>query len=225
MRGASRRAGGISLIEIIACLVCLIVLASFAVAGYQRYRDRTAMLVDETNQKVLQAAVKLYAYDTAALPGSLSDLSPGHLSRAYALVTEGKPPYTFLAFLRESVGVGVAEAVPLPGKYYNHDLNVITCPSDPTPPAKGGYSYALSAGWANRPFKDLLDPRNADEDLIVESDLPVARTDAAGGQVAYRHGRGRLTVSTTVRGEHTRREHAAKKGNHSGGQSGPRGPR
>lgn len=215
LHGARRREGGISLIEIIACLVCLIVLVSFAVAGYQRYRDRTAMLMDETNQKVLQAAVKLYAYDTGALPGTLSELSPEQLSRAYALVTDGKRPTTVLVFLWESVGAAMAEAVPLPGKYYNNDLNAITCPSDPTPPAKGGYSYALSTGWVNRPFKDLLDPRNADEDLIVESDLPVARTDDAGGQVAYRHGRGRLTVSTSVRGEHRRR----------GNQSGPKGRR
>ncbi len=193
---------GMSLLEVVASLVALVILVSLAVAGYQSYRDRTAMLMDETNQKVLQAAVKLYAYDSKSLPGSLSDLRPNDLSRAYTWVTEGKRPYTFLVFVQELLGERVAEAVPLPGKYYNNDLNILTCPKDPTPPAKGGYSYALSANWVNRPFKDLLDARNADDPLIVESDRPVAKTDDTAGEIAYRHGRGTLAVTTSVRGEH-----------------------
>ena len=188
-------------LELIVCLVLLMALVSLAMAGYQKYRDRGAMLVDETNQKVLQAAVKIYAYDNNALPGSLSELRPQDLSRAYARVMQDTRPYTVLTYLQESMGVvEVAEAVPLPGKYYNNDEGILTCPSDPTPPAKGGVSYALAAGWANRPLRDLLSPDHAEEPLIVEA-------DDTRGAVVYRHGVfHELSVQTTVRGERRKQE-------------------
>lgn len=193
--------GGMTALELIITLVLLMALVSLAMAGYQRYRDHTAMLVDETNQKVLQAAVKLYAYDNNALPGSLSELRSKDLGRAYAEVTKGGKPYTILTYLKESLGiVEMAEAVVLPGKYYNSDINILTCPSDPTPPAKGGVSYALAPGWVNRPLRDLLSPDHADEPLILEAD------DVRGG-VVYRHGFfHEISVHTTVRGERRKQE-------------------
>ena len=194
LASVSRR--GFTLIELVVAVLIMLALVSFSVAGYQRYRDRAAMLVDETNQKVLQAAVKLYAYDTNALPGSLSELRGSDLRRAYAQVTGGKRPYTLTAFLAEQLGLfDVAEAVPLPGRYYNNDINTLTCPGDPTPPSEGGVSYALASGWERRPLSALLDPKNQDDPLIVESD------EKTNGRVVFRHGRGTLTVQTTVKGE------------------------
>ncbi len=196
---------GFTVIEIIIGVVVMTVLGSLSMVGYQRYQDRAAMLVDETNQKVLQAAVKLYAYDNNALPGSLSDLRHGDLRRAYAFVLEGKRPYTLLAFLGDQLGwVDIAEAAPLPGRYYNNDINTITCPGDPTPPAEGGISYALTPEWRDRPLSVLLDPKNADTPLIVEAD------DAASATTVFRHGRGTLSVQTTLKGDCLRKVgHAA----------------
>ncbi len=190
----SRR--GFTVIELVVAVLILLALVSFSMAGYQRYRDRAAMLVDETNQKVLQAAVKLYAYDTNALPGSLSELRGTDLQRAYAEVTGGKRPYTFLAFLQENLGLlRIAEAAPLPGRYYNNDISILTCPGDPTPPTEGGVSYALASGWAGRPLSALLDSRKGDDPLIIEAD------EKTNGRVVFRHGRGTLTVQTSVKGE------------------------
>lgn len=188
---------GFTAIELVVAVLILLALVSFSMAGYQRYRDRAAMLVDETNQKVLQAAVKLYAYDTNALPGSLSELRGGDLRRAYAHVTGGKRPYTFAAFLAEQMGLfdGAAEAAPLPGRYYNNDVSILTCPGDPTPPLEGGVSYALASGWAGRPLSALLDPRNGEDPLIIEVD------EKTNGRVVFRHGQGTLTVQTSVKGE------------------------
>ncbi len=192
---------GFTAIELIVAVVIMTIIISLSMVGYQRYRDRTAMLVDETNQKVLQAAVKLYAYDSNALPGSLSELKSGDLRRAYAVVMEGKRPYTFLAFLKEQVGLfDIAEAAPLPGRYYNDDENLLTCPSDPTPPSEGGISYALASGWENRPLSALLDPGSADTPLIVEAD------ESQTAAVVFRHDRGTLTVQTTVKGDNRRKK-------------------
>ena len=191
---------GITVIEVIVGIVVLTILISLSAAGYRRYQDRTAMLVDDTNQKVLQAAVLLYAYDTNALPGSLSELRHIDLQRAYASVTQGKRPFTLLAYLQEQLGMlDIAEAVPIPGKYYNNDINILTCPADPTPPSEGGVSYILAAGWENRPLSALLDPSNARSALIVEADDNVSK------QVVFRHGQGTLTVETSVKGDHRRK--------------------
>lgn len=192
------------MLELLAAVVVLAIVASMALASYQGYRDRAAMLVDETNQKVLQAALKLYAYDTNALPGSLSQLRSGDIERAYALVTEGKERYTMWAALSEWLSGEIAEAQILPGRYYNNDQRVLTCPSDPTPPSRGGISYAIAPGWENRSLQDLLDSGNSDQELIIEAD------DPAGKEVVYRHGGGKTSVCVKVGGK------AARKGRASG---------
>ena len=189
--------------ELMVAVVILTIVVAVASVGYSRYRDRAAMLVDETNEKVLLAAVKLYAYDTNALPGSLSQLRTGDLERAYALVTDGKRPYTFLAFLEENLGLfDIAEAAPLPSRYLgDNPQKILTCPMDKTPPATGGYSYGITTGGAdgaaNKPLSWLLNPANAGLSVVVESDIqnPAADTD-----FARRHNGGSTFVKATASG-------------------------
>ena len=192
----SRR--GFTVIELVVAVLVMLALVSFSVAGFQRYRDRAAMLVDETNQKVLLAAVKLYAYDNNALPGSLSQLRHNHLERAYALITEGKRPYTFLAFLEERLGLlDIAEAVPLPSRYLgDNPQKILTCPMDLTPPSEGGVSYGMHKDAANKPLSWLLNPANASRTCLGESDVAVA-SDA---DFARRHDGGRTFVKVSASG-------------------------
>ncbi len=201
----SRRA--FTVLEMMVAVVIITILVSMATLGYQGYRDRAAMLVDETNQKILQGAVKLYAYDNNALPASLSELRPGDVQRAYALVTSGKERYTLLAHLKESVWGGVAHAQEedrLEGRYYNNDAKVLDCPSDSTSPTlTGGVSYSIAPFWrnqANRTLRALLNPANADRELLIEADT---RNAAAP---VFRHGRGRISVEVTAGGTVRRRE-------------------
>lgn len=167
-----RKTKAFTVMELMVAVVILTIVVSLASVGYGKYRDQAAMLVDETNEKVLLAAVKLYAYDTNALPGSLSQLRTRDLERAYALVTEGKRPYTFLAFLQENLGLlDIAEAVPpgLPGRYLgDNPARILKCPVDPTPP-----SYGITGGLngaANKPLSWLLLSANAGATVIMESD-------------------------------------------------------
>lgn len=183
-------------------MVILSVLAALAMAGYRGYLDRAAMAVDETQQKILRAASNLYAYDTNALPGSLSDLRPRDLERAYALVTEGKPRYTLLAYLEELVsGKSALAQTVLPARYYNNDPKVLVCPRD----RNGGRSYQIDPAWAGRPLRDLLNPANAGATLIFE-------TDNGRDEVFNRHAN--TAVSVTVGGEFHRR---MRQGGGSGG--------
>ncbi len=166
---------GFTILEIMVTIMVLGVLVALSLTGYQGYRNRTAMLVDETNQKVILAAAKLYAYDNRFLPGNLSQLKPEHWERAYALVTRGKRPYTLWAFLLEQVGLEkVAEAQTLldhPRQYLGPNaLKTLTCPSDPTPPPTGK-SYELTqgvTGAAGQPLSWFLNVANASRPVIIE---------------------------------------------------------
>ena len=202
-----------SIMELMVAVTILTVVASVASVGYTQYRDRAAMLVDETNQKVLLAAVKLYAYDTNALPGSLSQLRPRDVERAYAQVTDGKRPYTLLAFLQEQLGLfDIAEATmssSLPESYFGNGITqaqrwkLLTCPMDGTP-ISGSHpswaSYGLHADAAGKPLSWLLDPGNANlsgwQNCIVESDI----ANPTDNDFAYRHRGGHTFVSASAGG-------------------------
>jgi prepilin-type N-terminal cleavage/methylation domain-containing protein len=188
---------GFTMIEILISVVVLAVLVSVATVGYAQYRDRSAILIDESNQAVIQAAIKLYAYDNNALPGPLSHLTRDHFDRAYALVSDGKRPYTLFAHLQNAVGLtGTAEAAPLPNRYLGENpQKILTCPSDETPPAEGGVSYGISPDAANKPLAWMTAHPN--DDLVVETDTASAET------LAFRHGGGTISVSTSVSGEKT----------------------
>ncbi len=167
---SKRHLRAFTIIELMVAVVILTIIVSISSIGYAQYRDKAAMLVDETNQKVLLAAVKLYAYDTNALPGSLSQLRSRDIERAYAQVTDGKKPYTLLAFLQEQVGLfDIAEAAPL-DKYLGGTLQqrekILTCPLDE--PADRGKSYGFPDGVAGRSLSWLLASGNASTTLITE---------------------------------------------------------
>ncbi len=186
------RTRAFTLVELLVSVVITGILATLAMASYQGAMDRANMLVDETNQKILALAVKLYATDQDALPGSLSQLRPRDLERAYAMWQESRPalPRAWAA-RHEWWGVAVAEAataVPFYPRYIS-DLKTLTCPSDPTPPklvngAISGTSYALNPSAANKSRTWLTDAVNGSVPLIYEADDPSAPPE----QMVFRHG-------------------------------------
>lgn len=212
------KAKAFTLMELMVGVVILTIIVSISSVGYRRYQDRAAMLVDETNQKVLLAAVKLYAYDNNALPGSLSRLQERHLNRAYAMVTEGKKPYTVLAFLKEQVSfTGIAEAIEpqpsgthLPDRYFGETAGdkwkMLTCPMDASKPSAAtpsNHSYAIHANASGRPLSWLLNPANANQPIIGESDSATTST------FTRRHNGGRTFVYTTAAGDILRDTYAS----------------
>ncbi len=238
------RTRAFTLVELLVSVVITGILATLAMASYQGAMDRANMLVDETNQKILALAVKLYATDQDALPGSLSQLRPRDLERAYAMWHESCPalPRAWAA-VHEWWGVAVAEAataVPFYPRYVG-DLKTLTCPSDSTPPrmvngAVTGASYALNPSAAGKSRAWLNDAANEDVLLIYEADDPSVPPE----QMVFRHGPAaqpfcaivgtlsgrsyRESVVTTVGGKVTRqKETHSKSGHPTGSQSGSGG--
>ena len=203
-RPTGRKIQAFTVMELMVAVIIMSIVVSMASVGYAKYKDRAAMLVDETNQKVLLAAAKLYAYDNNSLPGSLSQLRDSDLTRAYAMVMEGKRPYTLFAYLQEQAGLlDIAEAAPLDkylGGTSQQREKILTCPSDPTPPALGGVSYGITGGAngaAGKPLSWLLNSANAGRPFIVESDVAVPTS----GQEARRHSGGTKYVRASAGGQ------------------------
>ena len=212
-KGSKRKA--FSMMELMVTVVVLTIIASIAIFSYQGYQDRAAMLRDETNQKIWYTAVQMDAASTGTIAGSLSELSPEVLDRAYALVINEKSrPYTLLAYLdeqwRQWWGSPVAESSTyVPSNYYSRDVNVLRCPSDKrrnlatsfnaSGRPNGPISYAISSGEdgaAGKPYAWFKNSINADKDLIIESD--------DGITAVYRHHHGNTAVIINARGQHKR---------------------
>ncbi|MBI3312216.1 MAG: prepilin-type N-terminal cleavage/methylation domain-containing protein [Candidatus Omnitrophica bacterium] len=193
----SKSKNAFTMIELMVVVLVLAILAAASMAGYRGYRERVDELTCITNGQVRVAAIKLYAYDNNALPGSLSQLRPQDIERATALVIGGKQRYTMLAHLKELFRESVAEAVPLPVRYYQNNPSVIRCPSD----SNGGVSYQINSAFANQPLSTLL---RASGNAILVFDSDVAGDNGADpdNDVAFRHQGGNLAVRTTIGGEH-----------------------
>lgn len=181
-----------TLMELLITVVILSVVASVAVVGLQGYKDRVAMMADDTKMKVDAIALKMNAIDTGTVAGSLAELRSIDFERAYAQVMEEGHPYTMVAYLRETWdqlwGTSVAEAF-VPCKYYNCDLKMLQCPKDNRILAtgfrangrpNGPISYAISKKFRNRPVEFFTDPVHANWPVLYESDNEDAEV--------YRHG-------------------------------------
>lgn len=194
-----------TMMEVLISLVVISIVAAAAIISYQGYRERVDEMTDETNQLILQTAIKVFATDTGNVAGELGQLRPSDLERAYAMVGQGKKPYTMVAHLLEGlwhqlIGTSIAEAY-IPPKYFNNDLRVITCPRDlskptgfdPTGKPLGGISYEITGPFRDKPLSFLLDPQNAEIPLIYEAD------SSNGGEV-FRHRGGHVAVRTNAAG-------------------------
>ena len=198
---------GFSMIELLIVVVIVSIVAGASIVGYRRYKERVDEMSDQTNQLILQTAVKVFATDTGSVAGALSELRDTDIQRAYAMVTEGKKSYTLLAHVkemwRELGGNSIAEAQTfLPPRYYNNNLAILICPRDLTCPTGfdpitgrplGGISYEITGPFRGKPLSFLLDPANAAIPIIYEA-------DSTDGMEVYRHERGRAAVRADATG-------------------------
>lgn len=96
--GREEGRGGFSLLELLAIILVVAILASISIPTFQRGRDRAHRASDETNLKMLAIAVKLYAHDMGQLPPSLDDLPNQYYARSVQAITcpaDGTTPTGF----------------------------------------------------------------------------------------------------------------------------------
>ena len=182
---------GFSLLEVL--IVCLIIaiIASIAIATYQRAAEKSDQLLCETREKLIYTAIKIYGLENAAIPASLSEVWPQYKDKALAELREENRRLGFSS-IRNWALPKVAEAQDFSG-YYGKDITIITCPSDKTPPP-GGISYTINPALAGQPLSAL----EANEEVLL-----IYEVDTEGGEMAYRHkiGRSKICNSITLKGK------------------------
>lgn len=162
-----------TLVEILIVVVVLTALVTFALAGYSKAVDNINGLKCQNNLLILHTATELYAQDhDDALPASLSSVWPAYKDRALAKLKLDleKKGWTANAYADEF------------SRYYASNIDVVTCPSDPTPPSKGGTSYAINTSAA--PGEIFIGDCDVDIDNLSEQTLK------------YRHRKGLIAKDT-----------------------------
>src|SRR3989338_3665250 len=160
-----------TLVEILIVVVILTIIATLALAGYTKAVENANGLKCQNNLLILHTAIDLYAADhDDAVPASLSSAWPAYTDRALAKlkIDLKKKGWTSDAYASEF------------SKYYGSNIDVMTCPSDDTPPSKGGVSYGIG------PYAAPGEPFIGDSDVDYLTDQGIK----------YRHRSGLITRDT-----------------------------
>lgn len=180
-----KRKSAFVLTEIIIACVIIAIIASIALATYQKAREKTDQLLCETREKLIYTAVKMSIYDTGVVPASLTKVWDEYKDKAVAQLREENNNSRF-SFVKNWALVKVAEASF--GDYYGNDISVITCPRDKTPPPTGvSYSIHSAAKGKTRTWMKA----NPNATLLYE-------TDSDGGTRVHRHKIGGQLICNVV---------------------------
>lgn len=174
-----------TLMEIMISTVVMGILITLGFPIYQGFIENSKGKVCETNLKALKSAMDIYAMEYDTMPGSLSELPPKYIGRAYArLMSEPDAWKVKLAyFMVEQEKKGFVYAETFITRLTKGNISLITCPKDKTPPAEGGVSYGFNAQLANMSSKAYR-ALASDVALIADSDQATFTSD---DNYAYRH--------------------------------------
>jgi len=154
---------GFTLLEIVIVLVVLGILATLSFPLYQNTIENAKIKVCETNLETIQAAIEIYGLENDRMPGSISQLKPEHLRRAWVKVFKEENPWKIKLsyFIIDLQNKGLLYAQDsFVRRYLGGDIKLITCPKDETPPrwsADGtieGVSYGINSDAADETFQD-----------------------------------------------------------------------
>ncbi len=77
-------------IEILITVIIISILATLGFPAYQNAVEASKEKTCSANLEVLQTAVEIYTREHNTVPGSLSELKPEHIEKAFAKVMQGK---------------------------------------------------------------------------------------------------------------------------------------
>jgi len=156
---------GTTLLELIVVVTVVLILASFAIAGYRQVVDNTRQTICATNEAVIMGAIKQHFISTGVSPASLGQIKPEYLYRSYVEVMQNSTWWIKFSYFFEKLNRpnnAYAELDALSDlvdwekmKVYGLPLAVFQCPADKTPPP-AGTSYGINANLRNyTKWKDI----------------------------------------------------------------------
>ena len=176
-----------TLIELIIVLIIVGGIITVAIPLYHNVVEKAKAKVCEANLKVLAAAVEIYALENDQLPGSLGQLQPQHLRKAWAQIfkeeDEWKIKLAYFIVDFDNRGLAYASSNLLQ-RYLGGDIKLITCPSDPTPPPQGT-SYGINCALAGMSYRDY---KNLPDSYIVVGDCETSCFHSLW-ELSFRHKR------------------------------------
>ena len=158
-----------TLLELLLVVVILTTLSTIVIPNFQNAVEDSKSKICETNLKVQQASLDIYAMEHDSMPASLSMIPGDCLERAYAkilhekgawkirlaywLVDLSERNFAFASFLQDEIVRG-------------HKSSLI-CPKDKNPQQHGNASYGLSSALAGISSREY---RNLSEDMTLIAD-------------------------------------------------------
>jgi len=158
-----------TLLELLLVVVILTTLSTIVIPNFQNAVEDSKSKICETNLKVQQASLDIYAMEHDSMPASLSMIPGDCLERAYAkilhekgawkirlaywLVDLSERNFAFASFLQDEIVRG-------------HKSSLI-CPKDKNPQQHGNASYGLSSALAGISSREY---RNLSSDMILIAD-------------------------------------------------------
>lgn len=203
---------GFTLLEIVIVLVVLGILATLSLPLYQNTIENAKIKVCETNLKAIRAAIEIYGLENDRMPGSISQLKPEHLRKAWAKIFKEenswkiKLPYFIIDLQNKGLLYAQDSFV---RRYLGGDIKLITCPKDETPPrwrddgTIEGRSYGINIIVAEKNYKEY---KNLDKDTLVVGDCE-AETFESPERLTARHiswkitGKKKYVITITKGGE------------------------
>jgi len=172
-------------LEIMVAMVIMGILITLGFPIYQGFIENSKSRICETNLKALKSAMDIYAMEYDTMPGSLSELPPKYIGKAFAQIMREKSAWKvkLAYFLVEQEEKGFVYADVFINRLTKGNINLVTCPKDKTPPAAGGVSYGFNAQLANMSSKNYRKLASS-VSLIADSDQP---TFVNEDTYAYRH--------------------------------------
>ncbi|HNQ51419.1 MAG TPA: prepilin-type N-terminal cleavage/methylation domain-containing protein [Candidatus Omnitrophota bacterium] len=140
-----------TLVEVMVAVVVLGILVMVGIPSYRNFVEmgRTRMCAD--NLGALKAAFDIYIAEHNVVPGTLSELSPEEVSRAYARIRTMRSKdlsVRWVSFLETRQARGYAYAVSLIEQLGKGNTRLLTCPSDTH--KSEGKSYGINSIVASK---------------------------------------------------------------------------
>lgn len=221
-----------TLVEVMVAVVVLGILVMVGIPSYRNFVEMGRTKMCATNLEALKAAFDIYIAEHNVVPGTLSELSPEEVSRAYARIIRSKDlSVRWVSFLETRQARSYAYAVSLIEHLGKGNTKLLTCPSDARP-STTKISYGINnavAGLTRDEYMAL--PANtvviADSDTKVFSGGTGTSTAASGGSERHKsyHGLKTETFANAVTKGGWVRKHGAGKACASCAISEPKGPR
>jgi len=174
-----------TILELIIVIIIIAVLVTVGLPVYRNVIEKANAKVCQSNLVLLDSALANYMIEFDAIPGEISKIPAEYIEEAYAeILREGgwmlKLAYAIVDWQKS--GYAYAQVLE---NLVGHNLSILTCPSDATPPNQGGISYGINRAIVGLSHEQM---QNLDRETILIADCD-SNEFASEDELSFRHHR------------------------------------